>query len=105
MEQLKKDELIEAYREAYDAFPREALELDLRVTIKTMQALARGKPVSPPQLAEIWEMPLDQVRAILKQAIANGQAEIDERDDLVGAVLSITPTEHQVSIDGKQLYA
>ena len=54
MERLKKDELIETYREVYDAVPQEALELDLRVTVKTIQALAKGKPVSPNELARVW---------------------------------------------------
>jgi alkylmercury lyase len=105
MEQLKKDELIEAYREAYDAIPQEALELDLRVTIRTMQALAKGKPVAPDQLAKIWEMPLEQVRSVLAGAVATGQAEVDSQGNLVGGVLSLIPTAHRISMDGKQLYA
>jgi alkylmercury lyase len=105
MKQLSKVELIKAYREAYDAIPQEALELDLRVTVKTMQALAKGKPISPDQLAQIWEIPLEQVRSILAGAIATGRAEIDSQGDLVGGVLSLNPTAHRISMDGKQLYA
>jgi alkylmercury lyase len=105
MQQLTKKKLIEEYQAAYNAIPQEALELDLRVTIKTMQALAEGDPVSPAQLANMWEMPLDQVRAILEQAKVNGQVEINTRGDLVGAVLSLNPTIHQISIDDKLLYA
>ncbi|MES0361721.1 MAG: organomercurial lyase [Anaerolineales bacterium] len=105
MEQLKKDELIEAYREVYDAIPQEALELDLRVTIKTIQALAKGKPVSPNELAIIWEMPLEQVQSVLTGAVAAGRAEIDSQRRLVGGVLSLNPTAHRISMDGKQLYA
>jgi alkylmercury lyase len=105
MKQLTKDELIEAYRKAYDAIPQEALDLDLRVTISTMQALAKGKPVSPDQLAKVWEMPLEQVRLILAGASEAGQAEVDSQGDLVGAVLSLIPTDHRISMGGKQLYA
>jgi alkylmercury lyase len=105
MEQLKKDEIIEAYREAYDAIPQEAIDLDLRVTVRTMQALAKGKPVSSDQLAEIWEMPLDQVRSVLAGAVAAGRAEIDSQGNLVGGILSLIPTAHRISMDGKQLYA
>lgn len=105
MQQLTKEKLIEEYREAYNAIPRAALELDLRVTIKTMQSLAKGHPVSPAQLADIWEMPLEQVQAILAQAEENGQVEINANGDLVGAVLSLNPTHHQVLMDNKRLYA
>lgn len=102
---LNKIELIEAYREAYDAIPQEALDLDMRVTFRTMQALAKGKPVSPDQLAKIWEMPVEQVRSVLAGAVAAGHAEIDSQGDLVGGILSLIPTDHRISMDGKQLYA
>jgi alkylmercury lyase len=105
MQQQILEKLIEEYREAYSAIPQDALELDLRVTIRTMQALAKGKPVSPTQLAEIWEMPIEQVQIILKQAKENGQAEIDANGNLVGGVLSLNPTPHEVSIGNEHLYA
>lgn len=105
MEQLKKDELIEAYRKAFAAIPKEALDLDFRLTYRTMQALAKGKPVSPDQLAKIWEMPLEQARSVLAGAVASGRAEIDSQGDLVGGILSLTPTAHRISMAGKQLYA
>jgi alkylmercury lyase len=105
MEQRNKEELIEAYREAFDAIPQEALELDLRVTVKTMQALAEGKPVSPDQLAEIWEMPLEQVLMVLDRAVTAGRAVINAQGDLVGGVLSLVPTAHRISVEGEQLYA
>jgi alkylmercury lyase len=105
MEELKKDQLIEIYRAAHDAIPQEAFELDLHVTVKTMQALAEANPVSPQRLAEIWEYPLEQVRVILKQAVTNGRAQVDEQGNLVGGVLSLVPTRHQITLDGNQLYA
>ncbi len=105
MERLKKDELIETYREVYDAVPQEALELDLRVTVKTIQALAKGKPVSPNELARVWGMPLEQVESVLAGAVAAGRAEVDSQGDLVGGVLSLNPTAHRISMDGNHLYA
>ncbi len=99
------EQLFVDYREAYAAIPQEALELDLRVTIRTMQALAKGKPVSPTQLAAIWEMPVEQVSVILNQANENGRAEIDANGDLVGGVLSLNPTPHEVLIGNEHLYA
>jgi alkylmercury lyase len=105
MQQNTLEKLLEEYQEAYNAIPQEALELDLRVTFKTIQALAKGDPVSPAQLAQTWDMPLEQVLAILKQAEANGQVEINARGDLVGAVLSLNPTQHQISMDNQRFYA
>lgn len=105
MEQLKVDEIIEAYRKAYETIPKEALDLDLRVTVRTIQALAEGKPVPPRQLASLWEMPLEQVQAVLDGAVTAGRAEVDTNGDLIGGVLSLNPTLHRISIDGEQLYA
>jgi alkylmercury lyase len=105
MKQLKRDELIEEYRQAYDAIPQEALDLDYRVTFGTMQALAKGNPVSPDELASIWGLPLEQVQLILAGAVEAGRAEIDARGNLVGGVLSLNPTAHRISMDGNQLYA
>lgn len=105
MQQNTLENLIEEYQQAYDAIPQEALELDLRVTITTMQALANGQPISPAQLADIWEMPLDHVQAILDQAKTNGKVEINAQGNLVGAVLSLNPTDHQVFMDNKHIYA
>jgi len=105
MEENTLEQVIKEYREAYDAIPQKALELDLRVTFKTIQALAKGDPVSSTQLSDIWGMPLDQVQVILKQAEENGRVEINDRGDLVGAVLSLNPTQHQISMDNQRLYA
>ena len=105
MQQNILEKVIEKYRDAYDAIPQAALELDLRVTFKTIQALAKGNPISPAQLANIWDMPLEQVQAILKQAEENGRVEINSQGELVGAVLSLNPTQHQILMDNQHLYA
>jgi alkylmercury lyase len=105
MARLSKDELIEEYRQVYAAIPQEAFDLDLRVTVKTIQALSKGKPISPEELARIWEMSLEQVQSILAGAVAAGRVEIDLQGRLVGGVLSLNPTAHRISIDGNHLYA
>jgi len=99
------ERVIKEYRKAYSAIPQEALELDLRVTVKTIQALAKGHPIPPAELADIWNMSLDQVQVILKQAKKNGRVEINTQGDLVGAVLSLNPTQHQIFMDNQHLYA
>jgi alkylmercury lyase len=105
VEPLTKDKLIEAYRQIYDTIPQDALELDLRVTIKTIQALSKGNPVPPEQLAEIWEMPIEHVSSILEHASANGQAQVDAQGNLIGGVLSLVPTTNRIAFDGDELYA
>jgi len=105
MRQLKKVELAEGYREAYESVPQELLELDFRLTIRTMQALSKGEPISPAELATLWEVPLEQVQSVLEAAVANGNAEIDSEGNLVGGILSLNPTSHRVSMDEQQLFA
>jgi alkylmercury lyase len=105
MQQIRKAELIEGYREAYKAVPQELLELDFRLTIRTMQALSKGKPISPSKLASLWEVPIEQVQSVLEAAVANGNAEIDSDGNLVGGILSLNPTSHRISMNDQQLYA
>lgn len=105
MQTNTKEKLADEYRKVYEAIPQEALELDLTITFKTMQALAEGKPVSPRQLAGIWQMPLEQVQAVLNQAAERGRVEINAQGDLTGAILSLNPTDHQVLMDDRRLYA
>jgi alkylmercury lyase len=105
MKQQNSDDIFEAYREAYESIPQEAYDLDLRVTVQTIQALAEGQPVSAERLAEIWEFPVEQVQTVLAQAKTRGQVEIDDEGNVIGAVLSLVPTHHRVQVNGNDLYA
>jgi len=99
------EKITKQYRDVYNSIPQDAFELDLRFTFKTIQALAEGNPVSPAQLADIWDLPIDQVQTLLKQAKEMGRVEINAQGDLVGALLSLNPTQHQISMDNKRLFA
>lgn len=105
MQFLNKTDLVESYRRAYESIPQEALELDFRLTFKTIQGLSRGQPISPDELAEMWEVPLEQVRTVLEAAVENGNAEIDSDGNLVGGILSLNPTSHSIFVDDRKLYA
>lgn len=105
MQQLEKNDLRESYRKAYETIPQEALELDLRLTIRTIQGLSKGQPISLSELANLWEVPLEQVRLFLEAAANSGNAEIDSDGNLVGGILSLNPTSHSIVIDNQQLYA
>jgi alkylmercury lyase len=105
MEPLSKNKIVESYRRIYKTIPKEALDLDLKVTIRTMQELSKGKPVSPDQLSKVWDMPLDQVKLILSGAVSAGKAEIDSDGNLVGGVLSLVPTNYRISMDNIDVFA
>lgn len=77
MKQLQVEKLFEAYLTAYDAVPREAMELDFRLMVRTMQALAESQPISVERLAEDRDMPLEQVRTILERGETIGSAQLD----------------------------
>lgn len=105
MQLLDKTDLRESYRRAYESIPQETLELDFRLTIRTIQGLSKGQPISPDELAEMWEVPLEQVRTVLQAAAENGNAEIDSDGNLVGGILSLNPTSHSIFIGDRKLYA
>lgn len=105
MQTHSKEKLMASYRKAYAAIPQESLDLDLRVTVKTMQALAEGNPIPPEQLARLWDLPLEQVHIILEQADARGQIQLDGKGNLIGGVLSLVPTRHRIVFDEIALYA
>ncbi len=105
MKQLNSKEIFDAYRKAIATIPQDAYELDLRVTIQTMQALAEGEPVPAERLAEIWGFPVDQVQTILAQAKNRGQVELDDEGNVIGANVSFVPTNHAVQVENVGLYA
>lgn len=105
MDLQSKTKISQAIRAAYAQIPKEAIELDLRVTVKTIQLLSEGRPLSAKRLAEVWDMSQDQVRVILEQASSTGKAQLDGEGNLVGGVLSLVPTTHKVRLNDNDLYA
>jgi alkylmercury lyase len=105
MDQQKLTKIKEGFRAAYDQIPAEAMELDLQVTVQTIQLLSEGNPVPAERLAEVWGMPQEQVEVILDQASSIGKAQLDGEGRLVGGVLSLLPTEHKVRVNDNDLYA
>ncbi len=95
----------EAMLSAYDQIPKEAMELDLRVTVQTIRLLSEGQPVPAGRLADAWDMSQDQVRMILEQASSTGKAQLDGEGNLIGGVLSLLPTTHKVRVNDNDLYA
>jgi alkylmercury lyase len=105
MNQRTVDDMLQAMSKVTKGIPQELLDHELELTVRTVRLLANGKPISVEQLADSWEMPLKQVKAILEQA-RGGSLEVDEDGLLVGASgLSQNPTPHRMNIDGQTLYA
>lgn len=105
MEPLRYDDVVQAYQSTVEGIPKEMIDLDMRVTFLTIQALAKGQPISAEQLAELWQMPREQVRTILKQGAEKGSAELDGDGNLIGAVLTTVPTHHRIQVNGYNMYA
>lgn len=105
MDLQNKTKISEAIRVAYDQIPKEAMELDLRVTVQTIQLLTEGRPVSAERLADVWGISQDQVEVILEQASLTGKAQLDVDGNLIGGVLSLVPTTHKVRVNDNHLYA
>ena len=66
--------------------------------------LARGKPVSAQALADELGDPVEFMVSALHQMQQMG-AEFNDKGELIGSALTLTPTNHHLSVDGVQLYA
>lgn len=66
--------------------------------------LAKGEPVSARQLADELGDPVAFVTTALHQMQQSG-AELNAKGELIGAALTLTPTEHRFTVDGVRLYA
>lgn len=100
-----KTGLIEEYRAAFDRLPQEAAELGLRLTVRTVQALSRGRPIARSELVDLWGMPSGAVNDVLEASVTAGQAEVDPEGRLVGGVLTLDPTDHQITFGDRTVFA
>ena len=66
--------------------------------------LAEGKPVSAQRLSDLIGDPVEFVVTSLQQMQASG-CEFNEKGELIGCALTLTPTRHQIKVDGSTLYA
>ncbi len=66
-----------------------------------LELLARGEPVSVDQLAAATARPTAEVRAAI-DALAD--VELDDQGRIVGNGITLRPTPHRFTVDGKQLY-
>jgi alkylmercury lyase len=67
-----------------------------------IRLLSTGEPVAPDQLATAAGWSVEDVEAALESQIS---AERDDRERLVGLALTLRPTAHRFTVDGRTLFA
>jgi alkylmercury lyase len=67
-----------------------------------IRLLAEGEPVAPERLAAVIGWSREEVETALDEQTS---AERDERGRLVGLALTLLPTSHRVTVDGRTVYA
>lgn len=105
MDNLTLEQLKEKTREILKKLPEGAYEFELRLQVLALQLLAKGEPVTPEKLSEVWGIPLEQVKLIFDQATAQGTLQLDDSGNMVGAAISLVPTKHTFRMNGNKLYA
>jgi alkylmercury lyase len=96
------DELWEA---ACCHFPVVSAE-DQRAGIALLRELARGEPVTIAQLARALGTTVETAAAFTKESPLSPFVHADEAGRIRGSFgLSVTPTHHQLTIDGRRLWA
>lgn len=101
------EDVLAAWSADYDSVEQEneemlAQELNLSTTL--LHLLSEGKAVSAVRLAEQTGLSPEQMQALFDHFAAQG-GEFDEKGNLVGAALTLNSTPHQLTIDGRRLYA
>lgn len=80
----------------------ELLANDLGLCRALIRLLAQGQPVSADALARESGRPREDVLATIH---ASSNVELDNESRIVGAGLSLRPTPHRLSVEGRLLYA
>lgn len=75
-----------------------------RFQLTMTRLLAQGKPVSVQQLAKELDAPAEFVSTAFQQ-LRQGGCEFNDRGELIGAALTLTPTRHQFRVENVQMYA
>ena len=75
-----------------------------RFTLTLTRLLAEGKPVSASQLTTELDDPVEFVTISLNQMQQSG-AEFNDKGELIGSALTLTPTRHHFEVSGVKLYA
>lgn len=66
--------------------------------------LSQGQPVAAQDIAKKLGQPVAMVEDVFRQMRASG-CEFNEKGELIGAALTLTPTSHHFYVNGQHLYA
>jgi alkylmercury lyase len=80
------------------------LPYQAKLNLAVTKLLAEGQPVSAQRIAAFIGDPMEFVTTSLSQMYEGG-CEFNERGELMGNALTLTPTRHQLEVDGVTLYA
>ena len=75
-----------------------------KLQLTMTRLLAKGAPVSAQALAQALGEPVEFVSTAFQQ-LQRGGCEFNERGELIGSALTLTPTRHRLEVDGTPLYA
>lgn len=96
------DELWEAARRHIPVLSDE----EQRTGITLLHALARGEPVTVAQLARALAVPTETAEVLTRHSALSPFIHVGGGDEIQGFWgLSVTPTHHQITVDGRKLWA
>lgn len=103
MKEPNLEEMISNWDYETNAIPAGESTLAARLEILTYRTLAEGHPVSAEDLAAAAEVPVEIANVLFERGKELG-GEWDSEGRLLGNVLTLVPTPHRFTVNGKQLY-
>ena len=100
---LSRQQMIEAWRQS---FATEDMLNRMAAVFPTWRLLAEGLPVSPQQVADAVNRPVNEVKDDLHRVEETGFFGTDEQGNIVNFFgLELRPTPHRMQIGGQKLFA
>lgn len=83
------EDVIQIWVSQTDNMP-DSMKAGLQFRIELLHLLAKGKPVSPEQLAAEIPLPIEEIRSVLNEFATKG-GELNDDGHVVGAALTLNP--------------
>lgn len=98
------EEILAAWNSHYDGIPRDNFYESLAFQLQLIRRLKFGKALSEGEIVEATGKSQAYVREFLSQADRMG-AELDDKGNLVGAVLTLRRTPHRFIVGSRRMFA